>query len=641
MGSLERYFTLLTLLALVALSNAGLAAAAEVPCASITRASTVGALAQSCPQLSTTRALLRLIPKYSAWLLGCKKAGQQVCEEGLQLTVLLPSDQAWAAYFQRRGITLDQATSRQGRAATQGLMRCHVLQGPPALHLADLSERGVTKPTRQGPALVLSSDGQSGTGGTVQAPGGLLQIQFPPNAFQVPSAVTVVPSILPPPEDFEGANAMFDVGLESSAVVDVTAPEQPLLPMSVSLQLAAFGVSSPASGGEAAILLFLSHWDDTGDESDEELWTWESTGDRVPANATQIDTELQPEAFFYDPEAGLWRARLMLGQTNPDAPPAVRRSAVQAVSGVEAAAVGGAGARSRDRGGEAERTGVEGGARRALLAPAGSTGKCKGTKLRRPVTNDAYTSNHRTSMQVMAAQDGTMTVYDERGKDGKYKGWGRYIVIRNKGGGATLYAHLDPASTPAKGSSTQVTAGDPIAMTGNTGRGSGFHLHFEYAPNGRIFANKVTAKVDPLPCTELLAEGSISVRDNGSAADDAFQAARGPCAQLPTMFKPVSHLSLHRPDGQVFLDGVLVCQTDIGAANSCTLGALRPGNYLLELHVLIAPDDIGTYEITVNESHMFLCYDQDYLCGANATGDPPEGSNEVYWLKVCEPGTIC
>lgn len=155
-------------------------------------------------------------------------------------------------------------------------------------------------------------------------------------------------------------------------------------------------------------------------------------------------------------------------------------------------------------------------------------------------------------------------------------GWGYFVVIRHDDGSATLYGHLTPHSEKfAIGSSVQ--AGDVIALSGNSGTSSRPHLHFEYAPSGKIFVK--SEKVNPEPCLERLLQGLVTVQDNGYEADDAFT---------------------------VSLNGSVVCKTTIGASNTCALGDLRAGRYKLSVLVSTAPDDIGTYEAIVDSPKFTL-----------------------------------
>ncbi|MGR3277094.1 D-alanyl-D-alanine carboxypeptidase family protein [Acaryochloris marina NIES-2412] len=55
-------------------------------------------------------------------------------------------------------------------------------------------------------------------------------------------------------------------------------------------------------------------------------------------------------------------------------------------------------------------------------------------------------------------------------------GYGNFVVINHKNGYSTLYAHLSEVQVKAN---QKVTKNRPIALSGETGRGTGPHLHFE------------------------------------------------------------------------------------------------------------------------------------------------------------------
>jgi murein DD-endopeptidase MepM/ murein hydrolase activator NlpD len=87
-------------------------------------------------------------------------------------------------------------------------------------------------------------------------------------------------------------------------------------------------------------------------------------------------------------------------------------------------------------------------------------------------------------------------------KAGQETGYGNVVKIDHPGGFETVYAHLSKLDVHA---GQQVTAGQVIAKSGNTGWSTGAHLHFEFHTNGRV--------VDPLkmaqyvPPSQSLASG--------------------------------------------------------------------------------------------------------------------------------------
>jgi murein DD-endopeptidase MepM/ murein hydrolase activator NlpD len=84
---------------------------------------------------------------------------------------------------------------------------------------------------------------------------------------------------------------------------------------------------------------------------------------------------------------------------------------------------------------------------------------------------------------VPAAADGKIVYIGTKG------GYGKYVQIKHGSGYSTAYAHLNGYNKNLKVGSL-VKQGDIIAYSGNTGRSTGPHLHFEIIKNGK--------KVDPL-----------------------------------------------------------------------------------------------------------------------------------------------
>ncbi len=84
-----------------------------------------------------------------------------------------------------------------------------------------------------------------------------------------------------------------------------------------------------------------------------------------------------------------------------------------------------------------------------------------------------------TGSNIYAAFDGEVRIT-------KYNsgGYGYYIVIRHDNGLETVYGHLDHIMCSVN---QRVKAGDIIALSGNTGRSTGPHLHFETRFVGNSF----------------------------------------------------------------------------------------------------------------------------------------------------------
>lgn len=82
-------------------------------------------------------------------------------------------------------------------------------------------------------------------------------------------------------------------------------------------------------------------------------------------------------------------------------------------------------------------------------------------------------------------------------KVGNHPAAGRYIVIRHDNGYKTRYLHL---SRPLVSNGQRVTMGERIALSGNTGRSTGPHLHYEVLVNN----NQVNAMKVALPDNQSL-----------------------------------------------------------------------------------------------------------------------------------------
>lgn len=178
-----------------------------------------------------------------------------------------------------------------------------------------------------------------------------------------------------------------------------------------------------------------------------------------------------------------------------------------------------------------------------------------------------------TGTPVRAMADGVVKKVGYQYNATRKTGWGYFVALQH-GTATTLYAHLLENGRVTEGQT--VTAGQQIAMSNTSGGATGPHLHVEYGPKGEWYDSD--AKVDPTPCFGRQTNGSISVGDNGPAADDAFR---------------------------VTVDGAFICQTQIGQSNNCSLGRLRTGTYTLTVQCTVAPDNLGTLGIALANGFTF------------------------------------
>lgn len=250
---------------------------------------------------------------------------------------------------------------------------------------------------------------------------------------------------------------------------------------------------------------------------------------------------------------------------------------------------------------------------RASISPAATVSECKAASIQCPLTIECTVTSPFSPAREHPVHGGTRphAGVDYRAPNGTdvtsaadgtversytSSSYGETIVIRHTDGGATLYAHLETRNVQA---GSAVTKGQKIATSDNTGTSTGPHLHFEYVPNGEIIQSK--NRIDPDACIDTLASGSITVRDNGTLADDAFQ---------------------------VFLDDILIGSTSIGASNTLAVNNLIPGNHQLKITAIIAPDNVGTYEITLNDG---LTFSGD---GTSTSGILAQGASATFTIVV-------
>eukprot|EP01083_Nonionella_stella_P099381 279445_1 len=249
--------------------------------------------------------------------------------------------------------------------------------------------------------------------------------------------------------------------------------------------------------------------------------------------------------------------------------------------------------------------------RRSLLQNDNHAMDCKASEIicpiqdgrciiRTPFGSDHYGVDYASRNQpIVAAHNGVVERTDT--SSGTY---GQVIVIRGEDGSATLYANLEEIQVL---SGESVTRGDVIARAKPT------HLHFEYIPNGRIYATK--KRINPSDCFPTF-----------DAPDTATTQAPVPSntAQTPTVSNTarvtVPSTTLHLPEGFItlrdtgrladdsfagYIDGFKVCETSIGQPNTCAINFLRPGEHTLTVEVLIADDDWGTFNVQLSGGWLF------------------------------------
>lgn len=110
-----------------------------------------------------------------------------------------------------------------------------------------------------------------------------------------------------------------------------------------------------------------------------------------------------------------------------------------------------------------------------------------------------FRRTHKGVDMRAAIGDTVRSAFDGRVRLARYErgGYGFYVIVRHTNGLETVYGHLSRFLVQP---GQYVKAGTPIALSGNTGRSTGPHLHFEtrymgYAINPQAifdFANRTT-----------------------------------------------------------------------------------------------------------------------------------------------------
>lgn len=410
-------------------------------------------------------------------------------------------------------------------------------------------------------------------GGTISQPG-FASLTFPAGSFAANTAVNLSATHTAETQrDFSITGQLFSAGLRTPFEVRVNSGvAAPATSFDAVIQVPDNFLKSMPLDGE--IKVFAQVFQDGGEEVLDSFEMFDSTFD--PAAKT-VRVTLPKEAFTNRRHADeVFEAVIVIG-TTPTKPGTISMSPEPLFLGDPSAL-------------DVQFPSVEG-----ILRP---DAPCEGTSLGSPlqgtlvVTGAFNPPKHKgvdyrasTGDNVMSAADGKIIKVgnDSRKLDkpdprsGKLvKGWGRYVLIQHTDGSQTLYAHLVMDSVGAKDEGKVVKKGDVIAKSNNSGGSSGPHLHMEYAPNGKFFNNG--KKVDPNPCIGTNISGSITVRDNGSLADDAFR---------------------------VSLDGTVLGTTAIGASNTFAVNNIRSGTHTLTILCTVAPDDVGTYEVTLSQGLTF------------------------------------
>lgn len=95
--------------------------------------------------------------------------------------------------------------------------------------------------------------------------------------------------------------------------------------------------------------------------------------------------------------------------------------------------------------------------------------------LQRPIKHNGLDFGTGRNAEIYAAAPGKIVLAEFNG------GFGNYVIVDHSNGLSSLYAHLEKINV-TKGSS--VSKGDIIGYSGNTGRSSGPHLHYEVRVSG-------------------------------------------------------------------------------------------------------------------------------------------------------------
>ncbi len=443
----------------------------------------------------------------------------------------------------------------------------------------------------------------SSTGGSIEL-SGVASVSFPDGSFSDEQNVNLAATSLPETAaDFELTSQIFSAGKRVSYEVRINTGEtKSAKPITALIDVPANFLSTIPYNSE--IKVFAQVFQDGGDEVLDNFELFPST---FSLTNKRVEVNLPPEVFTNRRNTDeTFEAIIIVGTTPTKQNISPTSSLKNRTKSIE---------KPLNQPLDATRSILSLSLNLSLSKAAAIT--CEGATLGAPIENRTVTSSYNGSnhygtdyraangTEVFAASDGVIEKvgFNERPlprpdpRSGKsVKGWGKYIVLKHTDGSKTLYAHLESSSLPE---GTQVNKGDQIALSDNSGGSSGPHLHFEYAPNGQIYQN--ASKINPEPCIDQNVSGSITVSDNGSLADDAFK---------------------------VSINGLVVCTTSIGASNTCGIGNLRSGTASLVITAVIAPDNVGTYQIDLAEGLTF----SDESTSRSST--LPQGGTDTYSILI-------
>ena len=341
---------------------------------------------------------------------------------------------------------------------------------------------------------------------------GVATIEFPPGALNGQAAqIQKVSSPTFSQLFVDTARTLFGASVQSDYQVVVNlAGGPPALDVKATLIVPPALAALAPPGSELRVYYLMYQG---GDEETEV--SFDPTPERFPSNSSTVTVAIPPEAFSTEgTQSSVNQAVLALGFSPAPVPGTVSqagRSAIlsQRPVGDRLLAEAGQSAMPADP----RATPATLGCFTALVRPvplkAIMTSKFSAARTINGVTRphrgiDFAVSN---GTQVTAAADGVVTATGDMGSTS----WGKYVVVTHENGDRTLYGHLQEASVQL---GARVEAGQPIALSDNSGHSTGAHLHLEYIPTG-IGNLTGSPKIDPEKCFGAHYVGTFNGDDAG------------------------------------------------------------------------------------------------------------------------------